>query len=104
MNEHREHAAFRARHSVSRIGAAVVEFAVGSHGCQDRWSCVVSDGDAYRYVDVCSDEFGPWERLPPPVVEEAIERFAASLPNAYRLYHLVNTNPIHLSRDGVAQD
>lgn len=101
---YREQAAFRARHSASGIGAAVVEFSGDHDGGGPQWCCLVSDGKAYRYVYVCSNELGPWQRLPPSVVEDAIERFAATLPEPHRLYHLVNTNPIHLDRDGVAHD
>lgn len=102
LSYYRERAAFRARQSPSGVGAAVVEFS--ADGGEHRWCCVVSDGSAYRYVHVCSNELGPWQRLPPTVVEDAIERFAATLPAPHRLYHLVNSNPIHLDRDGIARD
>ena len=98
----RGHAAFRARHSQSGIGAAVVEFRFDAERDEHQWWCVVSDGDQYRYLEVCSRELGPWQRLSPTVVEEAIERFARTLPDHHRLYHLVSAGPLHLSRDGTA--
>jgi hypothetical protein len=98
---YREHAAFRARHSASGIGAAVVDFSTDHQSGQHRWSCLVSDGRAFRYVEARSADLGPWERLPPSVVADAIERFAATLPEQHRLYHLVKSNPLHLTRNGV---
>ena len=98
----REHAAFRAQHNPSRIGAAVVEFRYDSDRDEHQWWCVVSDGDEYRYVEARTGELGPWQRLPPTVVEDAIERFAQFVPEHHRLYHLVTANPLRLSRDGAA--
>ncbi len=99
----RGHAAFRARHSASGIGAAVVEFRFDAEREEQQWWCVVSDGDQYRYLEVCSRELGPWQRLSPTVVEGAIERFARTRPAHHRLYHLVSAGPLHLSSDGTAQ-
>jgi hypothetical protein len=101
---YRQHAAVRAAASPSHVGAAVVEFALDRRTGDHRWSCVASDGPTFRDVEVRSGELGPWQRLPAPVVEEAVERFAGTLPRRHRLYHLVNANPIHLGRDGVARD
>jgi hypothetical protein len=103
MGFYHRHADFRAARSPGGVGAAVVEYRVDEAGTH-RWCCVASDGTRRRYVDVRSTEFGRWERVMPLVVEAAVERFAASLPEPFRLYHLVNTNPIHLTRAGQAVD
>jgi hypothetical protein len=98
---YRSHAEYRARRSPSGIGASVVEYRVET---EHRWSCIVSDRDTYRYLEVRSDQFSPWQRVSPLVVESALERLASRLPQHHRLYHLVNANPLHLTRDGQAVD
>jgi hypothetical protein len=103
-DEPREHATVRARLSPSGIGAAVVESTVDAHRREHRWSCVVTDGREHRYIRVIAPGLGPFERLAPVVVEEALERFADRHPSHDRLRGLVNASPVHLDRDGQAYD
>ena len=71
---------------------------------ESRWTAIVSDGDAHRYVEVRSRDIKPWQRPLPSVIEEGIERFAAGLPTSHRLYHLINACPLHLASDGTVLD
>jgi hypothetical protein len=99
---YRRHAEFRARSNPSGIGAAVISstFEGGEHV----WECIVSDGHERHYVRVLSPDLGPFHNLSPEDVEQAIERFAATLPASNRIRHLLNANPLHLTRDGTVRD
>ncbi len=101
---HRDHAAIRALRSGSGIGAAVVECKPDWVAGESRWTALVTDGDTYRYVEVRSREVKPGRRLPCAVIEEGVERFAAGLPEPYRLHHLINACPLRLASDGTVFD
>jgi hypothetical protein len=95
-------AGLRARESGAGIGAAVVEAGVrdGAHV----WDCVVTDGAEWHYVRVVGRDLGPFQNIPPEVVEDGIERFAASLPAEGRLQFLLDANPLHIDAEGHVGD
>jgi hypothetical protein len=98
----REHAEFRARLSPSGIGAAVTtsSFEDGVHV----WDCLVTDGMKWHYVKVLGPDLGPYPDIGIEDVEQAIERFAASLPEQDRLHQLRDADPLHIDREGVVRD
>jgi hypothetical protein len=100
----RTHAAFHARESPSGIGAAVIR----SYYDVDRevhiWECVVSDGREWHYVRVLGQGLGPYTAISNEDVEAGIARFAGTLPEPYRIRHLLNANPLHIDREGVVSD
>jgi hypothetical protein len=112
--EHLVRIAFRARQSAGGIGALVLaaRFENGEHF----WDCiieaealggapgVVGDGHELHYIRVISTELGPFTNVAPEEVEEGIERFAATLPADHRLYHLLNTSPLHMDAHGNVSD
>jgi hypothetical protein len=100
--EHLDHLAFRAGFSDTGIGAAVVstEYRAGHRS----WECIVGDPDEWHYVQVIGVDLGPFAGLPPEDIEDGIERFAATLPAAYRLRRLINLNPLHIDRHGTVRD
>lgn len=97
--ELREHAEFRAREAPGGIGAAVIRsrFEDPDHV----WECIVSDGNEWHYVQVIGSHLGASPPLSTEQVEEGIERFAATLPEQYRLHTLLNLNPLHVDPMGV---
>lgn len=97
-----EHAKFHAQRSRSGIGAAVTMSRL-EHGTRI-WDCVVTDGREWHYVRVVGDSVGPFPGVSSEDIEEAIDRFAATLPADHRLTHLLNANPLHLNRDGEVRD
>lgn len=101
---HRDRAARRAIAGSSGIGAAVVRCHPDWAAGESRWTVIVTDGDSYRYAEVRSREVKPGRRLLPDVIEQGIESFAAGLPASHRLYHLINTCPLHLAADGTVFD
>lgn len=101
---HREHAAFRALRSSSGVGAAVIACEPDWIAGENRWTVLVTDADAYRYVEIRSREVPPGRYLPPAVIEQGVEEFAAGLPAGGRLCHLINACPLHLGRNGVVFD
>lgn len=96
------HAVERACESESRIGAAVVRsgFTDETHF----WHCVATDGGEWHYVHVLGVGVGPFPNLTPEAIEEGIERFAATLPRAYRIRHLINADPLHVDGSGSVGD
>ncbi len=102
LDAFRAHAEFHARQSPSGIGAAVTrsDFDGESHV----WECVVSDGREWHYVRVLGPGLGPYPGLSSEDIEEGIARFAATLPQAYRIRQVLNANPLHIDRDGVVRD
>jgi hypothetical protein len=102
VEEFLKHAVFHAERSRSGIGAAVTRsrFENGER----IWDCIVTDGREWHYIRVLGDEVGPFPAVSSEDIEEAIDRFAVTLPAAYRLRHLLNANPLHLKRDGEVQD
>ena len=92
----------RVRQSDSRIGAAVVRSvpAEATH----LWDCLATDGHEWRYLRVLGVDVGPFPNLSPHRIEEGIERFAGTLPAAYRLRHLLNANPLHVEGSGSVSD
>jgi hypothetical protein len=102
IDEYLAHAEFHARESQTGIGAAVVssEYEDGRR----IWDCVVSDGGEWHYIRVESAERGPFPNISSEVIEEGIIRFAATLPAAGRLRHLLNANPLHVDRNGAVSD
>ena len=101
---HRDRAARRARAGSSGIGAAVVACRPDWAAGESRWTAIVTDGDAYRYVEVRSRDIEPGRCLLPGVIEQGIESFAAGLPAGHRLCHLINACPLHLAGDGMIFD
>jgi hypothetical protein len=100
----RAHAEFHARESPSGIGAAVIRSYSDSDGDTHIWECVVSDGREWHYVQVRGPGLGPHPAISSEEVEEGIGRFAATLPSAYRIRHVLNANPLHIDRHGVVSD
>jgi hypothetical protein len=100
--EHLDHLAFRARCSDSGLGAAVV---ITKYEAEHRsWDCIAGDLDEWHYLRVIGLDLGPFAGLPPEDIEDGIERFAATLPAAYRLRRLINCNPLHIDRHGTVRD
>jgi hypothetical protein len=100
--ELRAHAAFRAQQSASGIGAAVARF---SRGDGDHyWECIVGDGGEWHFVRVIGAGLGAFPDLAPEDIERGIERYAATLPESYRLGALVNANPLHVDGNGTVSD
>jgi hypothetical protein len=99
---YRRHAEFHARVNPSGVGSAVAR-STFENG--DRvWDCIVDDGHEWHYVRVLSCDLGPFPNLGSEDIEDAIERFARTLPAPYRIRHLLNANPLHLGRDGNVRD
>jgi hypothetical protein len=98
----RAHAAFEARRSVSGIGAAVAR-SVRSND-EHVWECIVSDGEQWHFIRVLGIDLGPSALIAPEDIEQGIERFAATLPDSYRLSALLNANPLHVDRAGTVSD
>jgi|HubBroStandDraft_6_1064221.scaffolds.fasta_scaffold1492012_2 hypothetical protein len=94
----RAHAVFEARRSASGIGAAVARsgYSDGRHF----WECIVSDGEEWHFIRVVGLDLGASPDLTPEDIERGIERFAATLPESYRLRTLLNANPLHADRRG----
>jgi hypothetical protein len=102
IDDLRAHAEFHARESPAGIGVAVIRssFEDGEHV----WECIVSDGGEWHYIRVVSRDLGPFPNISTEDVEQAVERFAATLPAQNRLRHVLNANPLHLDRDGNVSD
>jgi hypothetical protein len=96
------HAEFHARESPAGIGAAVTasRFENGQH----IWDAIVTDGHEWHYIRVLGPDLGAYPQLASEDIEQSIERFAATLPEKYRLRHLLNANPLHVDRNGTVQD
>jgi len=94
----RAHAAFEARRSASRIGAAVARS--GYRDGEHFWECIVSDGEDWHFIQVLGVDLGPSPDLATEDIERGIERFAATLQEPYRLGALLNANPLHVDRRG----
>jgi hypothetical protein len=100
--EHLDHLAFRARCSDTGIGAAVV---TAKYEARHRsWDCIVGDAEKWHYVEVIGVDLGPFAGLPPEDIENAIERFAATVPAEDRLHQLINFSPLHIDRHGTVGD
>jgi hypothetical protein len=100
--EHLAHADFHARERPSGIGASVTNssFEAGEH----IWDAVVTDGHEWHYIRLVGSDLGPYPPLSTEDIEEAIERFAGTLPERYRIRHLLNANPLHVDREGNVRD
>lgn len=92
----------RARESDSRIGAAVLS-SVPTEATHF-WDCLATDGHEWHYVRVFGVGLGPFPNLSPSRIEEGIERFAETLPTAYRIRHLLHANPLHVDGSGSVSD
>ena len=101
-DELRAHAAFRARRSVSGIGAAVGRsgYSEGEHF----WECIVSYRDEWHFIRVLGVDLSPSPNLAGEDIEQGIEQFAATLPESNRLRALLNANPLHVDRSGTVSD
>lgn len=95
-------AVVRAGQSESRIGAAVVR-SVPTEAAH-RWDCLATDRHEWHYLRVLGVDLGPFPNLSPHRIEEGIERFAGTLPAAYRITHLLNANPLHVDGSGSVSD
>lgn len=94
----RAHAAFEARRNASGIGAAVARSAYSDD--ERSWECIVSDGEEWHFIRVLGVDLGPSTEFAPEDIENGIERFAATLPDSYRLAALLNADPLHVDRTG----
>jgi len=94
----RAHAAFEAGRSASGIGVAVARSEYRND--ERSWECIVSDGKDWHFIRVLGVDLGPATQLAPEDIEQGIERFAATLPDSYRLGALLNANPLHIDRSG----
>lgn len=93
------HAAFQARGNASGIGVSVTR--AYHEGADRAWECLVSDGHKWHYIRLIGDKVGQYPNISPVDVEEGISQFAESLPKVGRLRHLLNMNPLHISRHGI---
>jgi hypothetical protein len=100
--ELRDDASFAAQRSASGIGAAVARS--GSSDGEHFWECIVSDGQEWHFIRVLGVDLGPAPDVSSPDIEQGIERFAATLPESYRLDALLNANPLHVDRSGAVSD
>lgn len=100
--EIREHAEFNAGAGTSGLGAAIVraEYRSGEHV----WECLVTDGQRSEYIEVIGTDVGSFPDLSSEQIEQGIDRFAATLPPADRLFELRNANPLHIDRSGQVTD
>jgi len=100
--EAREHAEFNLGEGASGIGAAVVrdEYRDGHRV----WECMVTDGQEWHYIEVIGTGLGGFEELGTELIEQGVDRFAATLPSSNRLYELQNANPLHIDRSGQVTD
>jgi hypothetical protein len=92
----------RASRSASGIGAAVVSAEFDDRGHVRE--CIVTDGREWHYVEVIGTDASLSADVPPEAVEAAVERFAETLPEGYRLGGVVNANPLHLTGAGEVVD
>jgi hypothetical protein len=100
--DHLAHARFRARGRPGGIGAATAF----SSFRDDRhlWYCIVTDRREWHYVSVVGPDADPYPNLSAEDIEQALERFAETLPARYRIRHLLNASPLHVDRHGNARD
>lgn len=92
----------RAHRSESGIGAAVVR-SVATEGTHF-WHCLATDGREWHYVHVFGAGVGPFPNFKPEEIEDGVERFAGTLPSAYRIRHLLNADPLHVDGSGSVSD
>jgi hypothetical protein len=92
----------RAGESESGIGAAVVR-SIPTETTR-LWYCIVTDCHEWHYLHVYGVDTGPFPNLTPEQIEDGIERFAATLPAAYRMRHLLDADPLHVDRSGSVRD
>jgi hypothetical protein len=100
--EARRRAEFRAEASPSGIGAAATYS--GFQGGDHVWECIVTDTRAWHYIRVIGSGLGRYTDLSAEDVERGIERFAATLPSPDAIRYLLNTNPLHIDRQGNVTD
>lgn len=62
------------------------------------WECIVSEEDGRHFIRVLNVGLGTPTDLASEEIEQGIERFAATLPDSYRLGALVNVNPCRSRR------
>jgi hypothetical protein len=100
--ELRADAAFRAGQSGSGIGAAVVrsDYRDG----EPFWECIVTDGKEWHFIEVIGVDLGAFPDVGTNEIEQGIERFAATLPDSYRLGELLGANPLHVDKRGTVTD
>jgi hypothetical protein len=98
----RAHAEFQARRNCCGIGASVTR--VSQDGEDRTWQCVISDGHNWHYIRLIGEGRGRFPNFSPVAVEESIYRFAESLPESGRLWHLLNANPLRMSPHGIVRD
>jgi hypothetical protein len=94
----RAHAVFEAHRSASGIGAAVARsgYSDGAYF----WECIVSDDEEWHFIRLLGVDLGPSPGVASEDIERGIARFAATLPDLYRLRALLNANPLHVDRSG----
>lgn len=102
IEDYRAHAEFHARKSPAGIGAAVIHS--GFEDSEHVWDCIVTDGREWHFVRVLGRDLGPRPSLSAEEVEAGIERFATTLPAQGRIRYLLDTNPLHIDRDGNVSD
>lgn len=100
--QHRAHAAFRARRNGSGIGAAVVRSIPNES--EMVWECIVTDGREWRSIRVLGLGLGRFPDISVGGIESGIERFAGTLPAQNRIYNLLNANPLHIDRNRSVSD
>jgi hypothetical protein len=100
--ELRADAAFRAGQSGSGIGVAVVrsDYRDG----EPFWECIVTDGKEWHFIEVIGVDLGAFPDVGTNEIEQGIERFAATLPDSYRLGELLGANPLHVDKRGTVTD
>lgn len=101
-DELRADAAFHAGQSASGIGAAVAQS--GYSDDEYFWECIVSDEREWHFIKVLGVDLGAFPDLATEDIARGIERFAATLPESYRLGEILNANPLHVDRSGTVTD
>jgi hypothetical protein len=102
VEDYRAQAEVRARKSQSGIGAAVTRSVPADGGRV--WDCIVTDGDAWRYLRVVGAGLGPYPDVYPEDVERGIEQLAGTLPAEGRLQYLLDLNPLHIDAERNVDD
>jgi hypothetical protein len=100
--QHRAHAAFRARRNGTGIGVALVRST--SNESEHVWDCIVTDGGEWHYIRVLGSGLGQFPDISVEAIESGIERFAGMLPAHNRIYNLLNANPLHIDGNRTVRD
>jgi hypothetical protein len=94
--DYRERARYRRLRGRHGIGV-VVERAIVDDEPGRRWSCLATDGQAFRYLDALLPGVSEYAGVPTAAVEAVVEERAGDYPERARLQALVNASPVVLT-------